>query len=113
MTVHFVGAGPGAADLLTLRGRDILARCPVCLYAGSLIPREMLGHCPPGARLVDTAPLTLDEIGVGADEVGLATAVSKVQNSTPKPPKAAGEKLTDEGDGGAKIAEYLVAQKIV
>ncbi|MBB3899752.1 precorrin-4 C(11)-methyltransferase [Roseococcus suduntuyensis] len=62
MTVHFIGAGPGAADLLTLRGRDILARCPVCLYAGSIIPREMLTHCPPDARLVDTAPMTLDEI---------------------------------------------------
>lgn len=62
MTVHFIGAGPGAADLLTLRGRDILARCPVCLYAGSIIPPEMLTHCPPGARLVDTAPLSLDEI---------------------------------------------------
>ena len=60
---------------------------------------------------VDT--LTLDDIGVGADEVGLGTAVSKVQGATPKPPKAAGEKLTDEGDGGSKIAEYLVAQKIV
>ncbi|MDO9498707.1 precorrin-4 C(11)-methyltransferase [Falsiroseomonas sp.] len=62
MTVHFIGAGPGAADLLTLRGRDILARCPVCLFAGSIIPREMLAHCPPGARLVDTAPMSLDEI---------------------------------------------------
>ena len=62
MTVHFIGAGPGAPDLLTLRGRDILARCPVCLYAGSIIPREMLVHCPPDARLVDTAPLSLDEI---------------------------------------------------
>ncbi|MGK7867743.1 precorrin-4 C(11)-methyltransferase [Falsiroseomonas sp. E2-1-a20] len=62
MTVHFIGAGPGAADLLTLRGRDILARCPVCLFAGSIIPREMLVHCPPGARLVDTAPMSLDEI---------------------------------------------------
>ncbi len=62
MTVHFIGAGPGAADLLTLRGRDILARCPVCLFAGSIIPREMLVHCPPDARLVDTAPMSLDEI---------------------------------------------------
>ena len=62
MTVHFIGAGPGAADLLTLRGRDILARCPVCLFAGSIVPREMLVHCPPDARLVDTAPLSLDEI---------------------------------------------------
>lgn len=62
MTVHFIGAGPGAADLLTLRGRDILAACPVCLYAGSIIPPDMLTHCPPGARLVDTAPLSLDQI---------------------------------------------------
>ncbi len=62
MTVHFIGAGPGAADLLTLRGRDILSRCPVCLYAGSLVPPEMLAHCPHGARLVDTAPLDLDAI---------------------------------------------------
>ena len=62
MTVHFIGAGPGAPDLLTLRGRDLLAQCPVCLYAGSIVPREMLGHCPDGARLVDTAGLTLDAI---------------------------------------------------
>jgi len=62
MTVHFIGAGPGAADLITVRGRDLLASCPVCLYAGSIVPREMLAWCPPGARLVDTAPLSLDEI---------------------------------------------------
>jgi precorrin-4/cobalt-precorrin-4 C11-methyltransferase len=62
MTVHFIGAGPGAPDLLTLRGRDLLARCTVCLYAGSIVPPEMLAHCPPGARIVDTAPLSLDEI---------------------------------------------------
>lgn len=62
MTVHFIGAGPGAADLLTLRGRDILASCPVCLYAGSIVPKEMLVHCPADARLVDTAPLSLDAI---------------------------------------------------
>jgi precorrin-4/cobalt-precorrin-4 C11-methyltransferase len=62
MTVFFIGAGPGAADLLTLRGRDILSRCPVCLYAGSIVPRAMLDHCPAGARLVDTAPLSLDAI---------------------------------------------------
>ncbi len=62
MTVHFIGAGPGAADLLTLRGRDLLAACPVCLYAGSIVPAEMLIHCPPGAKLVDTASFTLDQI---------------------------------------------------
>ena len=62
MTVHFIGAGPGAPDLLTLRGRDILSRCPVCLYAGSLVHPDMLGFCPEGARIVDTAPMSLDEI---------------------------------------------------
>ena len=62
MTVHFIGAGPGAPDLITLRGRDLLARCPVCLYAGSLVPRALLDHCPPGARILDTAPLDLDAI---------------------------------------------------
>jgi precorrin-4/cobalt-precorrin-4 C11-methyltransferase len=62
MTVHFIGAGPGAADLITLRGRDLLARCPVCLYAGSIVSKQLLTHCPPGARVIDTAPLTLDEI---------------------------------------------------
>ena len=62
MTVHFIGAGPGAADLLTLRGRDLIASCPVCLYAGSLVPEGVLAHCPPGARVVNTAPLDLDAI---------------------------------------------------
>jgi precorrin-4/cobalt-precorrin-4 C11-methyltransferase len=62
VTVHFIGAGPGAADLITVRGRDLLARCPVCLYAGSVVPREMLAWCRKDARLVDTAPMTLDEI---------------------------------------------------
>ncbi|HEY4403360.1 MAG TPA: precorrin-4 C(11)-methyltransferase [Xanthobacteraceae bacterium] len=77
MTVHFIGAGPGAADLITLRGRDLIARSPVCLYAGSIVPRELLTHCPPGARLLDTAPLTLDEIEaelVAAHAAGLDVA---------------------------------------
>ena len=62
MTVHFIGAGPGAPDLLTLRGRDLIAASPVCLYAGSLVPGEVLRHCPEGARIINTAPLSLDEI---------------------------------------------------
>lgn len=62
MTVHFIGAGPGAADLITLRGRNLIAASPVCLYAGSLVPEELLSYCPPGARIVNTAPLSLDEI---------------------------------------------------
>ncbi|MEO0401812.1 MAG: precorrin-4 C(11)-methyltransferase [Pseudomonadota bacterium] len=62
MTVHFIGAGPGAPDLLTLRGRDLIAACPVCLYAGSLVPEAILGHCPPDARVVNTAAMDLDDI---------------------------------------------------
>ncbi|MFO1159251.1 MAG: precorrin-4 C(11)-methyltransferase [Reyranellaceae bacterium] len=62
MTVHFIGAGPGAPDLITVRGRDLIARCPVCLYAGSLVPTALLEQCPAGARIVDTAPMSLDEI---------------------------------------------------
>ena len=62
MTVHFIGAGPGAADLITVRGRELIARCPVCLYAGSIVPRDLLKFCPKDARIVDTAPLSLDEI---------------------------------------------------
>jgi precorrin-4/cobalt-precorrin-4 C11-methyltransferase len=62
MTVHFIGAGPGAPDLITVRGLRLIEHCPVCLYAGSLVPRAILAAAPPGARLIDTAPLTLDEI---------------------------------------------------
>lgn len=62
MTVHFIGAGPGAPDLITLRARDLIAASPVCLYAGALVPREVLAHCPRGADLIDTQHLTLDEI---------------------------------------------------
>jgi precorrin-4/cobalt-precorrin-4 C11-methyltransferase len=77
MTVHFIGAGPGAADLITLRAQALLAGSPVCVYAGSLVPPQLLAHCPPGARLVDTADLTLDQITaelVGADAEGLDVA---------------------------------------
>jgi precorrin-4/cobalt-precorrin-4 C11-methyltransferase len=62
MTIHFIGAGPGAADLITVRGRELLARCPVCVFAGSLVPPELLAHCPSGTRLVDSASMTLDQI---------------------------------------------------
>ncbi|MBK0867396.1 precorrin-4 C(11)-methyltransferase [Saccharopolyspora sp. HNM0986] len=77
MTVHFIGAGPGAADLITVRGRDVLAASPVCLYAGSLVPVELLAHCPADARLVDTAQLNLDQILdelIAAHESGLDVA---------------------------------------
>lgn len=69
MTVHFIGAGPGAPDLLTLRGRDLIAASPVCLYAGSLVPEGVLAHCPPGARIVNTAPLSLEQIVQTIQEV--------------------------------------------
>lgn len=62
MIVHFIGAGPGAPDLITLRGRDLIAASPVCLYAGSLVPEALLSHCPPGAQIVNTASLSLDDI---------------------------------------------------
>ncbi|MEL6774403.1 MAG: precorrin-4 C(11)-methyltransferase [Pseudomonadota bacterium] len=62
MTVHFIGAGPGDPSLLTLRGRDLIAACPVCLYAGSLVPEAVLAHCPPGAEIVNTAAMDLDAI---------------------------------------------------
>jgi len=74
MTVHFIGAGPGAADLITLRGRDLIAASPVCLYAGSLVPEALLAHCPPGARIVNTAPLSLDQI---MEEMSTATAAGQ------------------------------------
>jgi precorrin-4/cobalt-precorrin-4 C11-methyltransferase len=62
MTVHFIGAGPGAPDLLTLRGQSLIASSPVCVYAGALVPAEMLAHAPQDARFVDTQHLDLDAI---------------------------------------------------
>jgi precorrin-4/cobalt-precorrin-4 C11-methyltransferase len=62
MTVYFIGAGPGAADLITVRGQRLLGRCQVCLYAGSIMPDDLLAHCPPHAKIVDTGPLTLEQI---------------------------------------------------
>ena len=62
MTVHFIGAGPGAADLITVRGSRLLERCPVCLYAGSIVSPELLAYCAAGTKLIDTAPMSLDEI---------------------------------------------------
>jgi precorrin-4/cobalt-precorrin-4 C11-methyltransferase len=72
MTVHFIGAGPGAADLITVRGRDILGRCRICLYAGSLVPKELLAHCPDQARVVDTAAMTLDQIAAEFEQAHAA-----------------------------------------
>ncbi len=84
MTVHFIGAGPGAPDLITLRGRDLIAKCPVVLYAGSLVPAEVVAFAPEGARVLDTAPMTLDEI---IEEIAAADAkrldVARVHSGDP------------------------------
>ena len=74
MTVHFIGAGPGAPDLITVRGRDLIAACPVVLYAGSLVPEEAIAWARPDAKVLDTAPMTLDEI-IG--EIAAAAAVGR------------------------------------
>ncbi|GBD44350.1 Precorrin-4 C(11)-methyltransferase [bacterium HR40] len=71
MTVHFIGAGPGAPDLITVRGLQLVRRCPVVLYAGSLVPSEVVAEAPAGARVVDTAAMTLEEI---VDEMARAHA---------------------------------------
>ena len=94
MTVHFIGAGPGAPDLLTLRGRDLIAACPVCLYAGSLIPEAVLAHCPPGARLVNTASLDLDAIVAEiAAAHGAGQDVARLQSGDLSVWSAMGEQL--------------------
>jgi precorrin-4/cobalt-precorrin-4 C11-methyltransferase len=94
MTVYFIGAGPGAADLITLRGRDLIADCPVCLYAGSLVPVEILIHAPKDALIIDTAPLTLDEIiaeMIKAHDQGLN--VARVHSGDPCLYGAIGEQM--------------------
>lgn len=94
MTVHFIGAGPGAPDLITLRGRDLIAACPVCLYAGSLVPAEVVAFAPDGARVIDTAPMTLDEI---ITEIQTAHAggqdVARVHSGDPSLYGAIGEQI--------------------
>ncbi|WP_415403890.1 precorrin-4 C(11)-methyltransferase [Tateyamaria sp. SN3-11] len=94
MTVHFIGAGPGAPDLLTLRGRDLIAACPVCLYAGSLVPEAILGHCPPDARVVNTAAMDLDDIMA---EITAAHAkghdIARLHSGDPSVWSAMGEQL--------------------
>lgn len=77
VTIYFIGAGPGAADLITVRGHRLLSRCPVCLYAGSIMPDDLLALCPDDARVIDTGPLTLEQIVtelVDADAAGLDVA---------------------------------------
>lgn len=101
MTVYFIGAGPGAADLITVRGQRLLQRCRVCLYAGSIMPDDLLELCPPGTRIVDTGPLTLDQI---IDEIAVADAaghdVARLHSGDPSIYSAVAEqsrRLTDLG----------------
>jgi precorrin-4/cobalt-precorrin-4 C11-methyltransferase len=94
VTVHFIGAGPGAADLITVRGRELIARCPVVLYAGSLVPREVVAVAPVGARVLDTAAMTLPEIVAefeAAHEAGLD--VARVHSGDPSLYGAIGEQM--------------------
>lgn len=84
MTVYFIGAGPGAADLITVRGQRLLERCPVCLYAGSIMPDDLLALCPPGAKIVDTGPLTLEQIITElADADAAAHDVARLHSGDP------------------------------
>ena len=94
MTVWFIGAGPGNPDLLTIRGRDVIARCPVCLYAGSLVPEAVVAHAPDDALLLDTAPMTLDEI-IGHIETAHAAGhdVARVHSGDPSLYGAIGEQM--------------------
>jgi precorrin-4/cobalt-precorrin-4 C11-methyltransferase len=94
MTVHFIGAGPGAPDLITVRGLNLIRRCPVCLYAGSLVPREVVAEAPPGARVIDTAPLNLDEI-IGEMQAADAAGddVTRVHSGDPSLYGAIGEQM--------------------
>ncbi|MFP6758263.1 MAG: precorrin-4 C(11)-methyltransferase [Alphaproteobacteria bacterium] len=94
MTVHFIGAGPGAPDLITVRGQNLIAVCPVCLYAGSLVPEAVVAVAPPRARVIDTAPLTLDEIiaeMAAADARGVD--VARVHSGDPSLYGAIGEQM--------------------
>jgi precorrin-4/cobalt-precorrin-4 C11-methyltransferase len=94
MTVHFIGAGPGAPDLITVRGLSLIRRCPVVLYAGSLVPPGIVAEAPPGARVIDTAPLHLDEIIaeiVAAD--GAGHDVARVHSGDPSLYGAIGEQM--------------------
>ena len=94
MRVHFIGAGPGAPDLITVRGRDLIARAPVVLYAGSLVPKEVVACAREGARVLDTAPLTLDEIMVEIEAAHTAGQdVARVHSGDPSLYGAIGEQI--------------------
>ena len=94
MTVHFIGAGPGAPDLITVRGRDLIARAPVVLYAGSLVPEAVVAHAPKHARVLDTASMTLDEIMAEIEAAhALGQDVARVHSGDPALYGAIGEQI--------------------
>ena len=94
MTVWFIGAGPGDPDLLTIRGRDVIARCSVCLYAGSLVPKDVVAYAPGDALVLDTAPMTLDEIIRHIDDAHAAGHdVARVHSGDPSLYGAIGEQI--------------------
>ena len=84
MTVHFIGAGPGDPDLITVRGQRLIQHCALCLYAGSLVPEAVVAEAPESARVIDTASMTLDDIMA---EIGAAVAagheVARVHSGDP------------------------------
>ncbi len=94
MIVHFIGAGPGAADLITLRGQRLIEGCPVCLYAGSLVPAEVVACAPADARVIDTAPLHLDQIiGLMREADRAGQDVARVHSGDPSIYGAIGEQM--------------------
>ena len=112
MTVYFIGAGPGAADLITVRGAKLLGSCPVCLYAGSIMPDDLLALCPPDARVIDTGPLNLDQIIdelVAADRAGVD--VARLHSGDPSIYSALAEQCRrlDELDIGYEIVPGVPA----
>jgi precorrin-4/cobalt-precorrin-4 C11-methyltransferase len=94
MTVHFIGAGPGAPDLITVRGLEFIRTCPVCLYAGSLVPQAIVSKAPADARVVDTATLHLDEIVALMEEAHAQEQdVARVHSGDPSLYGATGEQM--------------------
>ena len=94
MTVHFIGAGPGAPDLITVRGLELIRRAPVVLYAGSLVPEAVVAEAPADARVLDTAPMNLDEIIAEIEAAHTAGLdVARVHSGDPSLYGAIGEQM--------------------
>jgi precorrin-4/cobalt-precorrin-4 C11-methyltransferase len=101
MTVHFIGAGPGAPDLITVRGLKLIERCPVCLYAGSLVPPEVVAAAPTGAEVIDTSAMHLDEIIAKMVEAHRAGHdVARVHSGDPSIYGAVGEQMRRLDEAG-------------